>query len=144
MPGTIFLRCLSPILSFPRLGSSGSQSLGLTVSAVLETWVLLLMFTLAIFVVLVFAVRVLMVVTKKPIPIDPFDMAKPTGFRAVMLGGSVLLAPLIAMDFLPLKGMDAQWVLPVAYLLEILVAAILWLALYLFYKVRDKRPRRGT
>jgi hypothetical protein len=102
------------------------------------------MFTLAIFVVLVFAVRVLMVVTKKPIPIDPFDMAKPTGFRAVMLGGSVLLAPLIAMDFLPLKGMDAQWVLPVAYLLEILVAAILWLALYLFYKVRDKRPRRGT
>jgi hypothetical protein len=118
--------------------------LNLALDAGLETGTLLLVFTLAVFAVLVFAVRLLMVVTKKPVPVDPFDMAKPVGFRALMLGSAGLLTPLVALEFLPLEGIDLQVALMVAFVFEILVVGILWLTLYLFYRVRagQARPRR--
>ena len=142
MPGTTLFRALTVTISFQDQGSGWIQSLGLTPEVVLDAGVLLLAFTLAIFVVLVFGVRVLLVVTKKPVPTDLFDMAKPTGFRALMLGAAALLAPLVAQGFLPFRATDPQQVLLVAYAIEVVVAAILWLALYLFYKVRTDRARR--
>jgi hypothetical protein len=144
MPVTIFL--LHPPLFSSMQGQTvdWTQLFDLALDAGLETATLLLVFTLAIFVVLVFAVRVLMVVTKKPVPVDPFDMAKPVGFRALMLGSAGLLTPLVALEFLPLEGIDLQVALMVAFVFEILVVGILWLTLYLFYRVRagQARPRR--
>ena len=115
--------------------------LDLVLDAGLETGTLLLVFTLAVFVVLVFAVRVLMVITKKPVPVDPFDMAKPVGFRALMLGAAGLLAPLIAQQFVPLEGIEPQLALLVIYVFEILVVGIVWLGLYLFYRLQTERDR---
>lgn len=134
---------LYPILFAPIQGQTTdwTRVLDVALGAGLETGTLLLVFTLAVFVVLVFAVRVLMVITKKPVPVDPFDMAKPLGFRAVMLGGAGLLAPLVAQEFLPLEGIEPQLVLLVAYGFEILVVGIVWLGLYLFYRIRSERAR---
>ena len=134
---------LYPVLFAPIQGQTTdwTRVLDVALGAGLETGILLLVFTLAVFVVLVFAVRVLMVITKKPVPVDPFDMAKPLGFRAVMLGGAGLLAPLVAQEFLPLEGIEPQLVLLVAYGFEILVVGILWLGLYLFYRIRSERAR---
>ena len=134
---------LYPVLFAPIQGQTTgwTRVLDVALGAGLETGILLLVFSLAVFVVLVFAVRVLMVITKKPVPVDPFDMAKPLGFRAVMLGGAGLLAPLVAQEFLPLEGIEPQLVLLVAYGFEILVVGILWLGLYLFYRIRSERAR---
>lgn len=106
---------------------------------------LLLAFSLCIFVLLAFAVRVLMVIRKLPVPVDPFDMVKPRGFRTLMLGFAVLLTPLVAQGFLPTEGMDARWALVVAYVLDIVLAVALWFLLELFYKARGKhKGRRGA
>lgn len=136
-------RFLYPILFAPIQGQTTgwTRVLDVALGAGLETGTLLLVFTLAVFVVLVFAVRVLMVITKKPVPVDPFDMAKPPGFRALMLGGAGLLAPLVAQEFLPLEGIEPQLVLLVAYGFEILVVGLVWLGLYLFYRIRSERAR---
>jgi hypothetical protein len=119
------------------------QTLEAMLGAGLEIATLLLAFTLAIFVVLVFAVRVVMVVRKLPVPLDPFDMAKPVDFRALMLGSAALLSPLAALEFLPVEGLETRWVLVVAYAFEVLLVVVLWAALHLFYKVRANRSRRN-
>lgn len=142
MPGTTLFRALTAAVSFQDPESGWLQSLGLTPEVLLDAGVLLLAFTLAIFIVLVFGVRVLLIVTKKPVPVDFFDMAKPIAFRALMLGAAALLAPLVARGFLPFRSTDPQQVFLIAYALEIVVVAILWLALHLFYKVRTDRARR--
>lgn len=104
---------------------------------------ILLAFTLALFVVLVFGVRVLLVVRKRPVPVDPLDMAKPRAFRTLMVAGAALLAPLAALDFLPVEGLPLQWVLVVAYAFQLIVAVLLWLALEAFYRVRARRRAAG-
>lgn len=144
MPETRLLWWLALYAMVPGQDLDGTRTLELLLDVGLELGTLLLVFTLAIFVVLVFAVRVLMVATGKPVPVDPFDMAKPKDFRALMLGSAGLLTPLVAQSFLPLEGFDSPWALPIAYAFEILVVLILWLALHLFYKVRQKRSQRKT
>jgi hypothetical protein len=69
-------------------------------------------------------------------------MAKPKDFRALMLGSAALLAPLAALEFLPVEGLDPRWVLVVAYAFEVLLVVVLWIALHLFYKVRAERAGR--
>ena len=118
------------------------QTLEGMLGAGLEIATLLLAFTLAIFVVLVFAVRVVMVARKLPVPVDPFDMAKPKDFRALMLGAAALLAPLAALEFLPVEGLERRWVLVVSYAFEGLLVVVLWITLHLFYNVRAKRSGR--
>lgn len=105
----------------------------------LEVTVLLLSFTLAVFVLLVFGVRVLMVVRKLPVPVDPMDMAKPKGFRGLMLGSAGLLAPLVASGLVPAAGGDWPRELMIPYVLELLVLGALWVLLDLFYRMRDRR-----
>lgn len=121
----------------------GEPDLGQTLKQMLEAGpdigTILLAFTLATFVVLVFGVRVLLVVRKRPVPLDPLDMAKPAAFRTLMVGAAALLAPLAALDFLPVEGLPVQWVLAVAYAFEVLLAVVLWLALEGFYRVRARR-----
>jgi hypothetical protein len=107
----------------------------------LEIAALLLIFTLAIFLLLVFAVRVLLIVSKRPVPADLFDMANPKGFRTLMLGSSAVLAPLVAWEFLPVAGIDLISGLLVAYLFEALLAVVLWLLLEAFYRYRAGRQR---
>jgi hypothetical protein len=107
----------------------------------LEFATLILAFTLAVFVVLVFGVRLLMVLRKRPVPLDPLDMAKPRVFRTLMLLFAVLLAPLVALDFLPAEAMDRGWTLAVAYATALVVAALAWLLLELFYQRRGRPPR---
>jgi hypothetical protein len=107
-----------------------------------ELATLLLAFTLCIFVLLVFAVRTVMVIRKMPVPADLFDMPKPRGFRMLMLGFTVVLTPLVARDFLPIEGLDPQWALGIVYALTILLAALIWLALELFYRARGERKSR--
>jgi hypothetical protein len=107
----------------------------------IEIATLLLAFTLAIFVVLVFGVRLLLAARKRPIPTDPFDMAKPKDFRTLMVGVAAILAPLAAQSFLPVEGLETQWVLVWAYIFQIVLAVILWFALDLFYQVREARKR---
>jgi hypothetical protein len=114
-------------------------ALGQLLNAGLEVVVLLLAFTLAIFVILVFAVRALMVFRKLPVPVDPLDMVKPKEFRALMLGAAVLLTPLVARNFLPLEGTGSPSMLMAVYLIEIILGLLLWLAIELFYKVGDGR-----
>jgi hypothetical protein len=104
----------------------------------LEVSTLLLTCTLAVFILLVFLVRVLMIVRKLPVPSDPVDMARPTAFRALMLGSSALLAPLVALDFFPVDGLDPRAVLAIAYGFEVLIAVAGWFALHLFYKTRSQ------
>ena len=105
----------------------------------LEIATTLLAFMLAIFVILVFGVRLLMIARKLPVPTDPFDMAKPTDFRTLMVGAAAILSPLVAQGFLPVRGLETQWVLVWAYVFQAVLAVILWLALHLFYQIRDKR-----
>ena len=107
----------------------------------LEISTTLLAFTLAIFVILVFGVRALMVARKLPVPTDPFDMAKPKDFRTLMVGAAAILGPLVAQGFLPVVGLETQWVLLWAYAFQAVLAVILWLALHLFYKIREARRR---
>jgi hypothetical protein len=117
-------------------------SLGPMLDAGLEAAVLLLAFTLAIFAMLVFAIRALLIFRKLPVPLDPLDMAKPKGFRAIMLFFSVLLAPLVSSAFLPETGLGPRTVFLVAYLFEIAIAVGLWFAFEVFYKFRDRRSGR--
>ena len=105
----------------------------------LEFATLVLAFTLAIFVVLVFGVRLLMVVRKLPVPLDPLDMARPRGFRTLMLGFAVALGPLVVRVFLPSEGMDPDWVLAVAYVLAFVTAVVAWVLLEVYYGARAKR-----
>jgi hypothetical protein len=127
--------------SFPGQEVHGLQALGQMLGAWLEVAVLLSSFTLAIFVLLAFAVRVLLIVRKLPVPVDPIDMAKPKQFRALMLGAAALLAPLAASSFIPVRGTDPQPTLVVSYAFESLVAVVLWFALDLFYRVREWRSK---
>ncbi len=141
MHTTVFLRGLG-LFAVQQPGPSASPAME-TLKAMLsngaEIATLLLAFTLAVFVVLVFGVRMLLAARKLPIPTDPFDMAKPKDFRTLMVGAAAILAPLAAQSFLPVEGLEVQWVLIWAYLFQIIIAVILWLALHLFYQVRDKR-----
>lgn len=107
----------------------------------LEIATTLLAFMLAIFVILVFGVRLLMVARKLPVPTDPFDMAKPKDFRVLMVGAAAILSPLVAQSFLPVSGLETQWVLVWAYIFQAVLAVILWLGLHLFYQFRDRRRR---
>ena len=131
------LTSLTPLQGEPGL----RQSLDIMAGAALEIAVLLLVFTLAIFILFVFAVRVLLIVTKRPVPVDLFDMAKPKGFRTLMLGSSAILAPLVAWEFLPVGGVDLATGLAVAYVFEVLLAVVLWLLLEAFYRYRAGRQR---
>jgi hypothetical protein len=144
MQTTKLLRCLTLMAPAQGLEPDWLQTLGRMLDVGLEIGVLLLSFTLAIFVVLVFGVRVVLIMRKHPVPVDPLDMAKPKGFRALMLGAAALLAPLVALDFLPVGGLDHRWVLVVAYAFEFFLAVVLWLLLHLFYKARAKRARSRT
>jgi hypothetical protein len=116
-----------------------TQTLDQLLEAGPEAAVLLLSFTLAIFVALVFAVRALMIFRKLPVPIDPLDMAKPRAFRAVMLAGAAVLAPLVASPFLPELGLDSQATLVVLYACQLLIVVLLWFLLDLFYRRREQR-----
>lgn len=100
---------------------------------------ILLASTLAAFVLLVFGVRALLVVRKQPVPVDPFDMAKPAAFRSLMVGAAAVLAPLAVLDFLPVEGLPVGWMLVWAYLFQVVLAVVLWLALEGFYRVRASR-----
>lgn len=122
----------------------GPAALDSMLDAGFEVVVLLLAFTLAVFVLLVFAVRALMIFRKLPVPTDPFDMTKPRAFRALMLGSAVLLTPLVASSFLPVEGLDSQSVLVVAYGFEILLGVALWVVLELFYRIREERSGPRT
>jgi hypothetical protein len=102
----------------------------------LETVTILMAFTLAIFILLVFGVRALMLVRKLPVPMDLIDMARPQTFRTLMLGVTALLTPLIAVEFLPVKGLEQGAVLAVVYAIVILLAIALWFGLELFYGAR--------
>lgn len=124
------------------------QEPGVTLDQILEagpeTVVLLLSFTLAIFVALVFAVRALMIFRKLPVPIDPLDMAKPRAFRSVMLAGAAVLTPPVASPFLPELGLNSQATLVVLYASELLIVALVWFILDLFYRRREqRRGKRG-
>ena len=81
----------------------------------------------------------MMVARKLPVPTDPFDMAKPKDFRTLMVGAAAILGPLVAQGFLPVEGLETQWVLVWAYVFQAVLAVLLWLALHLFYQMRDKR-----
>jgi hypothetical protein len=141
MRTTIGLRGLA-LLAPQQPGPSESlamETLRAMLSNGAEIATILLAFTLAIFVALVFGVRVLLAARKRTIPTDPFDMAKPKDFRTLMVGAAAILAPLAAQSFLPVEGLEAQWVLIWAYAFQIVLAVILWSALHLFYQVRDRR-----
>lgn len=122
------------------LWQGSEPGLGRAIEAILdnglETVTILLAFTLSIFILLVFGVRILMVVRKLPVPADPIDMARPRGFRTLMLAVSVLLTPLIAVAFLPVEGLDQGSILAVVYAIELLLAVLLWVALEMIYGAR--------
>jgi predicted secreted protein len=103
------------VIALSGAGTGWTQAVAWLLDSGLEVAVLLLSFTLAIFVVLVFAVRALMIARKLPVPTDPTDMARPRGLRALMLGSAGLLAPLVAPFFLPEAGGDPQPTLLVNY-----------------------------
>ena len=107
----------------------------------LEIGTILLAFTLAILIVLVFGVRALLVARKLPVPTDPFDMAKPRDFRMLMVSTAAILSPLVAQGFLPVEGLETRWVLVWAYVFQAVLAVILWLALHLFYQIREAGRR---
>jgi hypothetical protein len=107
----------------------------------LEVGTLLLTLTLAIFVILVFAVRAVAIYRKLPVPVHVLDMAKPLDFRALMLVTAALLAPLIAQEFLPVRGADLSSTLLATYTLELPIVLLLWIALHIFYTVRARRKR---
>lgn len=117
------------------------QTLERMLAAGLDIGTILFASTLAVFVVLVFAVRLLLIVRKRPVPLDPFDMAKPVAFRTLMVGAAAVLAPLAILDFLPVEGLPPGWVLGWAYLFQLVLAVLLWLALEGFYRVRARRRK---
>jgi hypothetical protein len=129
---------LSPVLLTSLQGQEPDalNALKQMLGAGVEIGTLLLTFTLAIFVVLVFGVRLLMVVRKLPVPTDPLDMARPRAFRALMVVAAAVLAPLAAWDFLPVEGLHLGWGLVWAYVFELFLATILWVTLHLFYGAR--------
>jgi hypothetical protein len=102
----------------------------------LDIATILLASTLAAFVVMVFGVRLLLIVRKRPVPLDPFDMAKPKAFRTLMVGAAAVLVPPAVIDFLPVEGLPVGWVLVWAYLFQLVLAVVLWFALEGFYRVR--------
>jgi hypothetical protein len=83
------------------------NALGQLLDAGLEAIFCLLAFTLAIFVISVFAVRALRIFRRLPVPVEPIDMVKPREFLTFMLGAAVLLTPLVAQSFLPVEDVDA-------------------------------------
>jgi hypothetical protein len=121
---------------------SGIQILGTSLDTWLEILVLLLSFTLALFVLLTLGVRALMIFRKLPVPVDLVDMTKPRDFRTLMLGSAALLTPLVASYFLPDTGQEPQSILIVSYALEIVLAVALWFILDRFYRARERR--RGS
>ena len=100
---------------------------------------LLFSFTLAILVLLVFAVRLLLIARSRPVPTDPFDMANPRDFRTLMVAAAALLAPLAGRSFLPVGDVDEGQFLLLAYAFEVVLAALLWLLLEAFYRLRARR-----
>lgn len=142
MPVTGLTGPLTDIMLSQGLERRELQVLGPMLDAGLDAAVLLLTCTLAIFVVLVLAIRALMIFRKLPVPLDPLDMAKPRAFRTMMLFFSALLAPLVASSFLPETGLEPQSALLAAYLLEMAIAAVLWFVFEIFYRIRDRRSGR--
>ena len=133
---------LASLLGWPRDQLALLPGLDSTLETGLEIFVLLLSFTLAIFVLLVFAVRALMVFRKLPVPTDPLDMARPRTFRALMLVPSALLAPLVGSYFAPVLEFSSQLALFLHYGLELVIAVSLWFLLELFYRFRQQRSGR--
>jgi hypothetical protein len=117
------------------------QTLQQLPSVGLEFATLVLAFTLAIFVVLVFGVRLLMVARKLPVPLDPLDMAKPRSFRTMMLVFAVALAPLVARGFLPSERMDPGWALALSYGVAVVTAALAWVLLEVYYGRRGRKDK---
>jgi len=115
------------------------QTLQRMLENALDIGTILLASTLAVFVVLVFGVRLLLIVRKRPVPLDPFDMAKPAAFRTFMVGAAAVLVPPAVLDFLPVEGLPVGWVLMWAYLFQLVLAVVLWLALEGIYRVRASR-----
>ena len=105
----------------------------------LQAGTLLFSFTLAILVLLIFAVRALLIARGRPVPTDPFDMAKPRDFRTLMVAAAALVAPIAARSFLPVDDLDQGQYLLLAYAFEAVLAALLWLLLEAFYRVRARR-----
>ena len=105
----------------------------------LQAGTLLFSFTLAILVLLIFAVRALLIARGRPVPTDPFDMAKPRDFRTLMVAAAALVAPIAARSFLPVDDLDQGQYLLLAYAFEAVLAALLWLLLEALYRVRARR-----
>jgi hypothetical protein len=105
----------------------------------LQAGTLLLSITLALLVLLVFAVRLVLIISGRPVPVDPFDMAKPREFRTLMIIAAALAAPLAAQSFLPVVELDEGQFLLLAYAFEALLAVVLWLLLEAFYRARAQR-----
>lgn len=116
-----------------------SETLAAVSDVALQAATLLLSFSLAILVLLVFGVRLLLVARGRPVPTDPFDMAKPRDFRTLMVAAAALLAPLATWSFLPVDDLDQGQFLLLAYAVEVLLAALLWLLLEAFYRVRAQQ-----
>ena len=135
---------LVSLFGWPRRQHAVLLGLDSALETGLETFVLLLSFTLAIFVLLVFAVRALMIFRKLPVPTDPLDMARPGAFRALMLGAAALLAPLVGSYFAPVLQLSSRTALLLYYGLELMIAVAFWFLLELFYRLRQQRsgPRR--
>ena len=136
------LLSLASLFGWPRGQLALLQGLDSTLETGLEVLVLLLSFTLAIFVALVFAVRALMIFRKLPVPTDPLDMARPGTFRALMLVPSALLAPLVGSYFAPVLELSSQSALFLHYGLELVIAVGLWFLVELFYRFRQHRSGR--
>ena len=118
---------------------NAGQTLERMLASGLDIGTILLASTLAVFLVLVFGVRLLLFVRKRPLPMDPFDMAKPAAFRTLMVAAAAFLVPLAVIDYLPVEGLPLGWVLVWAYAFQLLLAVVLWLALEGFYRVRARR-----
>lgn len=138
-------RCLSAVsaVASSDQGLDPPELLRQVADVGLGTAVLLLTFSLAVGVVLVFAVRVLLILRSLPVPSDPVDMARPRPFRALILGATALLTPLVAFGFLPQAGTAGKSTLVVAYGCEVVIAGVAWLVLEQFYRDRDRRLGRG-
>jgi len=100
---------------------------------------LLLVFTLSGFMILIYAVRILAIMTKLPIPRNPFDMARPGGFRTWILGLVMLLVPPATSSFLPMEEMNERSVLVALYIFEIFIGVALWIILEVYFKMRMKQ-----
>jgi 4-amino-4-deoxy-L-arabinose transferase-like glycosyltransferase len=105
----------------------------------LQVGTLLLSFTLALLVVFVFVVRLLLIATGRPVPLDPFDMAKPRDFRTIIVAAAALVAPIAAGPFLPARDLDQGPSLILIYAFQVLLAIVLWLLLEALYRLRARR-----